>query len=124
MLKGEEQEYIPDRTGTFYHSLIRREEVGMEGSIFPSKCNSRAQLGPQAILEGRSGKGLHRIKNRSHRLKLTDKMEAGRWSDEWLTMARGAVSEHSLSYGKQKAPREFRASFTTAIELCRYSLDR
>ena len=53
----------------------------MEGSIFPSKCNSKAQLGPQVILEGRSGKGSPRIKNGSHRLKLTDKMEAEGRSD-------------------------------------------
>ena len=134
-------------------AFIRREE-GMESSIVPSKCNSRAQLGPQVILEGRSGKGSPRIKNGSHRLKLADKMERGGRVTVWLTMAQGALTDGSLGHSepsggsvvtnwvqlrrknscdylgksegteKQKIPREFRASFTTAIELCRYNLDR
>jgi hypothetical protein len=89
----------------------------MEGSIVPSKCNSRAQLGPQVILEGRSGKGSPRIKNGSHHLKLTDKMEAERrrggdterWcGSTWLTLAQGAVSE-GFPEPRQAKRRELRS---------------
>jgi len=66
---------------------IRMEEEGMEDSIVPSKYNSRPRLGPQAILEGRSGKGSPRIKKGVPSSKGDRQDGAGEPERRWLTMA-------------------------------------
>jgi hypothetical protein len=78
--KREEQAFIAGRAGTLHHSLQAGGGKGRQHSSQQAHLEG-PQLGPQVILEGRSGKGSPRIKNGSHCLKLTDKMEAERRSD-------------------------------------------
>jgi hypothetical protein len=45
MLKGEEQEYIPDRTGTFYHSLYSEGGNGDGRQHIPQQVQLKSPIG-------------------------------------------------------------------------------
>jgi hypothetical protein len=47
---------ITDRIGTLHYRIYSKGGRGIEGNMVPSKCNSKAQLGPKIILEGKRGR--------------------------------------------------------------------